>query len=401
LFLPISRELGLNRAATSWAPGIGRVEGGISALLVGWLSDRIGVRWIVIIGISIAAAGMILMNFVTETWHYYIAWGGMIGLGLNFGLTVATDKYINDWFIKRRGLAQGIKFTLVGVFGVVVVQLTTPMIDLWGWRFTCLLFGIVMLASLPLIYILVRPHRPEYYNLLPDGASYELSGAGDRSDITTRGVDYALSFDETDYTFREAVKTQAFWLLVICYTVHVILAGSLNLHAHPFLTDFGMSEAAASGMMGMMIFFTIPSRFFGGLFADRVPKNRLQLLLTTSFLVQVIGLSTYLLFQNMFSVYVLLACHGLSSGAITPLIILILGRYFGRKAFGSILGTLVGFLAPMGLLSSVYYGWVFDITGSYDSAFLTVLIATVAAVVVTLLIRIPRKPGGVTGEARW
>jgi nitrate/nitrite transporter NarK len=97
----------------------------------------------------------------------------------------------------------------------------------------------------------------------------------------------------------------------------------------------------------------------------------------------------------------LLVCHGLSSGAVTPLVVLILGRYFGRKAFGSILGTIVAVLAPMGLLAPVYYGWIFDTTGSYNNAFLTVLVIVVAAVIVTLLIKIPQKPGNATGKASW
>jgi MFS family permease len=394
-FLPISQELGLTRAATSWAPGIGRLEGGVSSPLVGWLSDKFGPRWIVIFGVSLAAAGMVLMNYITQVWHYYVAWGAMIGLGLNIGLTVAVDKFINDWFMKRRGLAQGIKFALIGILGVAVVQSITPLVDIWGWRSTCLLWGIVMFASLPLVYILIKPHPPDYYNLLPDGA--EVSGAGNSGDITS----YATSFEEAEYSLKEAAKTRTFWLLVVCFTVQSILASSLNLHVHPFLTDFGMSEAAASGTMGIMIFFTIPSRFFSGLLADRVPKNQLHFLITGAFLVQVIGLSTFLLFQNTFSVYMLLVCHGLSTGAITPIIILILGRYFGRKAFGLILGTIVALLAPIGMLAPVYFGWIFDTTGSYNNAFLTVLVMAVTAVFVTLLVRIPRKPGSVSDKARW
>jgi MFS family permease len=389
-FLSLSRDLGLTRAATSWAPGIGRLEGGITSPFVGWLADRFGPRWIVMTGIAIAGTGMVLMNFATEVWHYYVAWGAMIGLGLNIGLTVAIDKKINDWFMKRRGLAQGIKFAFVGVFGVIVVQVVTQLIDAWGWRPTCLFWGLMMYASLPFAYMLIKPHRPEYYNLLPDGARHEDFG-GEGADIA---AGYASSFDETEFTFKQAAKTGIFWLLMSSFSVHNILASSLNLHVHPFLTDFGMTEAAASGLMGMMIFFTIPTRFFSGLLADRVPKNRLQFLLTAAFLLQVIGLGSFLLFQNMASVYALLICHGFSSGAVTPLVVLILGRYFGRKAFGAILGVTVATLAPLGLLAPVYYGWIFDTNGNYNKAFLTALVLAVIAMVMTLLVRPPRTPAG-------
>jgi len=389
-FKDIASELELNRAFTSLAAGMGRLEGGITSPLVGWLSDKFGPRWIVIIGTFIAGVGMILMYYITRVWHYYVVWGALIGLGLNIGLTVACDKMINDWFIRRRGLAQGIKFALISIFGIVVLQAITWLKDVRDWRFTCLIWGLIMLASIPFAYILVKPQRPEYYGLLPDGAEIGPGVEKSREGMIERGVSYASSLQETEYTFKQALKTSTYWLLIIGFTVHNFIAGGFNVHVFPFLTDIGIDEAAAGGMMGLMVFFTIPSRFFGGLFADRVAKRYIQFLLVGAFLLQVIGISTFILSRSIFSVYVLLACHGLSSGAMTPLVILILGRYFGRKAFGAILGTMIAFLAPMGLFSPVYYGWVFDRYLSYDIAFITALIMAAIAAVTTFFIRAPR-----------
>lgn len=400
-FKPIAAELGLNRAFTSLAAGIGRLEGGVTSPLVGWLSDKIGPRWIVIIGICIAGAGMIFMNYVTEVWHYYVAWGVLIGLGLNIGLTVACDKSINDWFMRRRGLAQGIKFALISIFGIVVLQVITPLIDLQGWRFTCLLWGIIMFASVPFSYLLIKPQRPEYYNLLPDGAEVSLKGEEDKGGMKESGAGYASRLEETEYTFKQALKTSTYWLMIVGFSAHNFIAGGFNVHIFPFLTDIGIEEAVASGMMGMMIFFTIPARFFGGLVADRVPKNRIQFLLLGAFLMQVVGISVFLLFQNLPSVYILLACHGISSGAVMPLIILIIGRYFGRKAFGSILGTILSILAPVGLLSPVYYGWVFDNTESYNIAFITALVLAAIASLLMFFVRPPKPPVDKTSIPTW
>lgn len=400
-FKPIAAELELNRAFTSLAAGIGRLEGGITSPLVGWLSDKFGPKWIVIIGICVTGAGMVFMNYITEVWQYYVAWGAMIGLGLNIGLTVACDKMINDWFIRRRGLAQGIKFAIIGIFGIVVLQIITLLIDTQGWRFTCLLWGIIMYASVPLAYVLVKPQRPEYYNLLPDGAEASLDKEEDKRTMTERTAGYALESQETEYTFRQALKTGTYWLLIISFSAHNFIAGGFNVHIFPFLTDIGIEEAVASGMMGMMIFLTIPARFFGGLIADRVPKNRIQFLLLGAFLLQVIGTGTYLYFQSLPAVYVLLACHGLSSGTVTPLVIIIIGRYFGRRSFGSILGTMIALLAPIGLLSPVYYGWVFDTTESYNVAFITALAFAVMSSLLLSFVRPPRPPVDNTVGPTW
>jgi len=220
-------------------------------------------------------------------------------------------------------------------------------------------------------------------------------------DIETKGAGYASSYEEIEYTFKQAIKTRTFWLLNVAFGVQYIVAGGFNPHVHPFLTDAGLTETAASGLMGIMILFTLPSRFFGGLFADRVPKNRVQFLLTAAFFFQVIGLGTYLLFQNIPSTYVLMACHGLSSGAVTPLVLVILGRYFGRKAFGSILGTMVALLSPVGMLAPVFYGWVFDTTDSYNNALITGLVLAVVAVMVSCLVRTPKLPAGERDKLSW
>jgi MFS family permease len=389
-FKRIASELSLSREATSWAPGIGRLEGGITSPLAGWLSDRFGPRWVVITGILITGTGMILMNFVTREWQYYVAWGVFIGFGLNIGLTVACDKMINDWFLRRRGLAQGIKFGLISVIGIALIQIITPLVDVKGWRFTCLIWGIMVLAAIPLAYLLIKPRRPEYYGLLPDGA--EVSLAVESSDMMERGAGYASSFQEMEYTFKQTLKTSTYWLLLIGFCVHNIIASGMNIHVYPFLTDNGISEEVAASMLGMMIFFTAPARLFGGIIADRIPKQRLPLILLTAFLLHIVGLSNYLGFQSLPSIYLLLACHGLASGVVTPVIVLILGRYYGRKAFGSILGTMVAFLSPLGLLAPVFYGRVFDITQSYNVAFQTALGLAVVAAVTMFFVRVPRPP---------
>ncbi len=399
-FKPIAAELGLNRAYTSLAAGIGRLEGGVTSPLVGWLSDKFGPKWIIIFGICVAGAGLIFMNYVTEVWHYYVAWGVLIGLGLNIGLTVACDKNINDWFIRRRGLAQGIKFATISIFGIIVLQIVTPLIEYQGWRFTCLLWGIIMFASVPFAYMLIKPKRPEYYNLLPDGAEVS-PDTEEQSGMAAKTAGYASESEEVEYTFRQAIKTGTYWLLIISFSAHNFIAGGFNVHIFPFLTDIGIKEAVASGMMGMMIFFTVPARFFGGLVADRVPKSRVQLLLVGSFLLQVIGLGAYLVFQNLPGVYVLLACHGLSSGAVTPLVIVIIGRYFGRKSFGSILGTIIAFLSPVGLIAPVYYGWIFDNTGNYNLAFVTALIFAALATFLMFFVRSPKSSADETVSRTW
>jgi len=389
-FKDLAAELNLDRAITSLATGIGRLEGGAISPLTGWLSDKFGPRWPIICGICIAGIGMILMNFITAVWHYFVVWGLLIGLGINLALTVAIDKSLNDWFLRKRGLAQGIKFALIGVLGVAVIQIITPLVLSQGWRITCLIWGMVMFASVPFAFAFVRNESPERYGLFPDGIKTGLYADEDKNKIINGGAGYTSGSREVEYSFRQSIRTRSYWMLVFAFGVQNLVGGGFVVHVIPFLTDLGIDPTSASFMMGIMIFFTIPARFFGGLTADRIRKGHIQFLLAGVFFLQFIGILTFILYQNTASIYVLLICHGLSTGAAWPILLVIIGRYFGRQAFGSILGTLLAFLSPALLMAPVYSGWVYDTTGSYINAFITFSVLVIFSTSIMFFVRSPK-----------
>ncbi len=363
LFKPIASELGFSRAATSVAAGIGRLEGGLDAPITGWLVDRFGPKWVMVFGLSTMSLGLALMSCVSSLWSYYLVWGLITGIGLNVSLTIAVDKTITNWFVKKRGLALGIKFTFIGVIGMLVMPLIAALCGSHGWRTTCLIWAAVMLCAAPFVGIFVRQKRPEYYGLLPDGAQLREDSGSEAGGVVGRGVAYASGFQETEFTLRQAMRTRAYWILVAVYAFQMVIAGGLTIHCIPFLTDMGIQPALAGSMMGIMIFSTIPTRFLSGFLADRVKRQ--HLLLAGAFALDAIGFAAFILWPTIPTAYLFLILYGLGTGAPTTLILVMQGRYFGRKAFGSIMGTANLLRMPAAILAPVYSGWVFDRTGSY------------------------------------
>ena len=391
-FKDLAAELKLSRAITSIGAGIGRLEGGLESAPAGWLADKFGPKWVIFIGICLTGCALILMNFVNSVWSYFLVWGFLIGSGLNLSLTVTVDKTVINWFIRRRGLAQGIKFALIGVGGVAVVPIVTWLAGVSDWRTTCLIWGVVLLAFAPFVLIFVKSKGPEHYGLLPDGAQVDSGLTSNIDDMIARGIEYAASFEETEFTFKQAWKTRAFWLLVIAFVINTIVVGGIGIHTFPFLTDIGISETAAGAMMAMQIFFTIPSRFFGGFLADHISKQRLPFLMAIALALQAVGIGSFLVYRTIPSVYVFLILRGLSSGASTPLLTVTLARYFGRKSFGAIFGVLRAFQGPFSFLAPTYAGWVYDTTGSYTIAFTVFVILIVVSAVCLCFVRPPRAP---------
>ncbi|MFC2005270.1 MFS transporter [Chloroflexota bacterium] len=400
-FKPIASELGLTRAATSFAAGIGRLEGSLEAPITGWLSDKFGPKWMIVVGTCFIGTGLILMNFITSQWTYYLVWGVIIAIGANLGLTIAVDKALTNWFIRKRGLALGIRFVIIGICGVITLPIVTWLVTTQDWRTACLIWAGIMFTGVPLQWYFVKQKRPEYYGLLPDGAKFESGTEADLDTMIDKGVEYAAEFEEVEFTLREAMKTQPYWILTIAWVGMMLIGGAINIHIFPFLTDMGINETVAGGMMAMMVFFTVPARFLGGFLADRFSKNHLRFLVAGSFLFLAVGITAFLLNQTIATVYVLLILYGLGQGASTPLRLTIGGRYFGRKAFASIQGTSMMFAAPASLLAPVYAGWIYDTTGSYTTAFITfAAIATVSAFIMCLM-RPPKPPAQATDVRKF
>ena len=157
-----------------------------------------------------------------------------------------------------------------------------------------------------------------------------------------------------------------------------------------------IDSTVAGGMVAMMVFFTIPGRFFGGFFADHVRKDRQNLLSAGAFLLQALGIAAFLMHQTIAMVYVFLILYGMGSGAPSPLRLTMQGRFFGRKAFASIQGSTMMFAAPAGLLAPVYAGWIYDTTGNYIIAFGTFAGLAAFAALLMLFVRPPKPPDTVT-----
>ena len=396
LFKPIASELGFNRANTSIAAGIGRFQGGFEAPIAGWITDRFGPKWIVFIGTLIAAISLLLMYFINSLWSFLLVWGLLFGTGINTALAIPLDTAITNWFVKKRGVALSIKWMFSGISGAIILPMIAWLIPLVGWRNTCVIGGLVMgVVGLPLVLFFLKSNRPEYYGLLPDGAKFE-EETSDQDSMINKGIEYAAEVQEVEFTLRQAMKTPAFWWLIVVQAVYGLVAPALNIHCIPFLTDRGISPFTAAILMALMIAASIPARYIGGLFSDRVQIGQMRHVIAGSYVMQAVGMGVYMLHQTEAMIYVWFILYGFGMGAALTLNTSIRARYFGRKAFGTIQGMSSLFLTPVGVAAPIYAGWVYDTTGAYTSAFWLFTILLVVSSAILPFVRPPKAPAVIT-----
>ncbi len=401
LFKPISSELGFSRAVTSVPASIGRLEGGFEAPLTGWLTDRFGPRWIVLSGVFLFGLSLILMNYINSVWAFYVVWGVMLGTAVNTSATVPLNTALANWFVKKRGLAIGVRQTFSGLSAVVVLPFVAWLITIQGWRMACVIGGVIMwLVGLPLAWFFVKRHRPEYYGLLPDGATAEEETA-ETGRLIDRGVKYATEVQEVESTLRQAMRTPTYWLMLVAQSIHMAVSPTVNLHIIPFLTDIGIGPLKAAGMMAIMALASIPARFASGFFADRVRRQHVRFLMAGAYFVHAAGIVIFLLNQSIATIYVWLFLFNSGMGAAWTLYALITARYFGRKAFGSISGSATLFMMPIGVAAPIYAGWVYDTTGSYITVFTLFAALLAFATLLMFFARPPKPPAQITDVRKF
>lgn len=390
LFKPISLEFGLNRAAGSMASGIGAFANGVAYPITGWLSDRYGPKWVIIGGTCALSVGLMWMNFIHSAISYYLVWGGLIGVAQAVGASVAIDKMVTDWFVKKRGLAMGVRFALYGLMGVLVLPIMSWQLTHQSWRTVCLVWAGVTLATVPFLFWFVRQKRPEYYGLLPDGVSTDPGSTDDVASMVIKGREYAASVNEIEFTMGQIIKMPCYWILTLGWVLHGVLFRAINVHCIPFLTDMGINPVVAGSMMAATVFLNIPSRFIGGIIADYVKREHLKILFAGTFVLVGVGIGAFLVRQTAFMLYFALVLYGFGNGAFTPIDVALRGRFFGRKAYGSNQGISAVIGAPFSFLAPVCVGWIYDILGSYAVAFGILAGISVFGAAMMLLLRPPQ-----------
>ena len=375
-FLPMVKEFGWSRAATSGAFSLRQLENGILAPLVGVLVQRWGARKVIFAGVLIGGLGLMSIGTINSLLAFYVTFTiASVGVsGPSHG--VSWPVVVSNWFRRLRGRALGIA-TMGPVLGGPFVVFAAVLNDWLGWRVAIVLLGIGMLiVGLPLS--LVARSHPEPYGYHPDGDSQQSvdSESGD-----------ALPTAVTGLSTLQAIKTKQFWIIALIFGGQFLAISGLHVHFIPLIEDMDYTTAQAATLFGVVFFLSGIGRLLAGSLADIIDY---RLILGTLLGFQLV--SFVLLSQIQSGELVLLIVfaliHGIGFGGTIPLRPFLLARLFGRDSQATILGLLQGVSIGTSVFGPIFYGWVFDVAESYYYA-----IAASGAVVIAvipLVLTLPR-----------
>ena len=387
-FNPIRDAFGWNATVTSIAFTFQRIEMGILGPLTGFLADRVSPRKLMFAGWSVIGLGFLLMSRINSLWEFYGSFI-LIAIGFSFGTFVVMTVAVARWFSKKRSRAMTLLYGGTGACGILVPILAWS-ISQFGWRETLTFTGIgLLITALPLC--LVIRDRPGNYGYLPDGEIQSLIHEPTNTpNINSPGklTDQASVLSTTGFTAKVALRTRAFWLLSLVFLFQHVGTSAVMVHIIPYLESVKIPTTIAATAVTGVTLCSLIGRLGFGLLGDFINKKYLVAL---AFAFQTIGLFIFS-FIDMDRVWLLipfLLIYSPGYGGPIPLRPALQADYFGVRSFGTILGLMSGVSMIGGLASPIVAGWLFDVTGSYQSAWQLFALVTFPAIPLMLLTKPP------------
>ena len=384
VFVPaIKDSLGISQAQTNLVFSIARAEGGLEGPVAGWLIDRFGNKKLLIPALIWTVIGYIVLSqFVDSFLTFTLVYLLIVSLGNSIAFQHALFAGINQWFNRKRALAISLLAAVSSLGGLFLVPSLNFVIARRSWQDASLLCGIAYLIFLLPLTIFFR-NRPEDMGLLPDGDVRPpvrvISGEGGSQEAR----------EIRDYTVKEALRTQAYWLLLVGAGLRQVATLGILVSIIPILETKGVSRQEAANLTGFMFGINFLSRLIVGYLGDRVPKSYL---LSASLFLESAGLF-FLYFGEWHGAGIVLLLifvlfQGLGDGA-GIIVWAAMGEYFGRDRFASLRGYITFSHSWALIASPVFAGWVFDNFGNYDLAIIQGGICASIACICFLVIRKP------------
>jgi MFS family permease len=288
---PIAAEFGAARSAPALAVGLTFIGAGCGGIAMGWLAERIGVRWVVLFGGTMIGTGLTIASLggLTQLYVSSFLFVGLLGAA---GMFAPLMTYVSRWFDRRRGTAIALISAGQYVAGAIWPALFQYGIDTIGWRHTMLAYAVlVVVVIVPLAVIYLRPP--------PDAAAFGSIHGEPRAGEPVLGLPPNL-----------VLAALAFATFCCCVTMSMPMA-----HMVAFCSDIGIGPTQGAAMLSVLLVSAFFARQFWGWLADRVGGLRTILWASAA---QAAAMTGYLLTQNEIGLFSISAAFGFGFGGLIP-----------------------------------------------------------------------------------
>lgn len=362
-FVALIDEFGWPRGDTALIFSVSMIVFAATSTLAGIGLDRWGARRTFGVGAAVLTIGLVLSSQIQDLYQLALTYGGIAGLGITILGLGPQAALIARWFIRRRGLAIGIAFAGTGIGSLLIIPGMESLVSTFGWRPSYLTLAGLTLAMLPFIVFLLRLN-PTDKGVAPDGVLETIH----HEPSTNPGEAWEMS---------TAVRTPAFWLLMLAALGAIGPVRMLSVHQLAILVEAGFESSFAAIAIGFSGVITAVAFILFGALSDRIDRRLVYLLGSLSLIVAYLILAGLQVPGGFWLVFIYAILLGLGEGSRSSMVTAVASDLFPGESLGAINGA-VGAAFGMGAAVLPWLaGLIYDQQGSYTAGFLVSILVVI------------------------
>jgi len=268
-----------------------------------------------------------------------------------------------------RGLMTGIVVSGVGAGTMIMPPIASWLIATYDWRISYTIVGIIASILIVLAAQFLR-RDPSQVGQVPYG---EEEVKAKSLDTKARG-----------FSLREALRTSQFWLLCAMWSSFSFFLQVIMVHIVPHATDLGISAISAANILAFIGGASIAGKIITGSAGDRIGNKTA---ITIGFVLLSVILFWLQLAEMVWMLYLFAVVFGFAYGSVLSPQSPLIAELFGLRSHGAILGVIFFSATIGGAIGPILAGHIFDITSSYQLAFLICGAVAIMAIILTSLLR--------------
>jgi MFS family permease len=356
---PMSTATGWSRAGISAGMTLNFLIMGIGAFAWGAISDRFGIRIVVLTGAVLLGLGLFLASRAQSLLMFQLTYGILVGLAASafFAPMMAAT---TAWFDTQRSLAVSLVSAGMGVAPMTISPLARWLLTTYeDWRVAMLLIGVLAWALLlPAAFLVRRPPAPA---VTPQSAAVPAEAPG--------------------MSVHDALRSRQFMVLGLTFFACCAAHSGPIFHMVSYAMACGLAPMAAVSVYSVEGLAGLGGRLLLGVLADRLGVKQV---LIAGLIVQALAMGSYLFVSQLGEFYLLAVIFGTAYGGVMPLYAVLAREYFGQRIMGTVFGAAT-MLSSLGMaFGPLVGGWVFDTFDGYAWLFIGSFAVGLGAVAVAL-----------------
>lgn len=350
--IPVTEELGISRTTFSIILSIGGFGVAAASPFMGRLLAKGNMKLIMSLCVILAGLGFMSYSFAHSVTHFAIV-AFLIGICVAGFSNIPISIMLTNWFSEKKGTAMGITFAGSGIGAAILSPVLSSLIANYGWRTTYVIAGIlIILITLPLILLFAKK--------TPDEKAWTVAGEGEMEQAGDES-------EQTGLTLAQAKKTSRFWLFVFGVTCFALVAGGVQMHIPAYLVDIGHPALFAGTIFGLLSLSNTVGKLILGVVFDRYRTSGGAIYVGVCMAIAIISL---LMAKSEALAFLFAVTYGFSIVISTVGVPFMADDLFGKKDFGALFGYIQVFFTIAGSLGVIVSGFIYDLTNSYELAWI-------------------------------